>query len=132
MCLVFTASRGHAKRAIKVAKEAITVYKVVDISNKSRHQGFQYTPNTLYKLGKPLKPIHGYTFYRTRSSYDVYDGFHSYTNYQTARSYCYCKHNNLKVVKFYIPKGAKYIVGNAEDHEIVSTSIRSGDLKEIT
>ena len=98
---------------MRVAREPITVYKVIRFDNTSVVRGFQYKPNTLYRLRRALKVI----------KYDEYleinAGFHSYTY----KSY----QNGKKLVEFTIPKGAKYYVGM--NSQIVSTSIRSGSLE---
>lgn len=103
----------HRYSEEQTATEAITVYKLIFLTNISLHKHFQYTPNKLYRLRKKLKI--------TNQSF-IYAGFHSY---QTDRQVC--RLSNAKVVKFTIPKGAKYYY-NAGFKEYVSSSIRSGDL----
>jgi hypothetical protein len=103
-----------------VAKKEILVYKEIYIGNTSFFRGFRYEPNKLYRLRKALSIIrhmkHGDT---------INQGFHAFTR-KAAQAKAAQASYGTKMVKFYIPKGAKYYMGTHAD--IVSTSIRSGDL----
>lgn len=102
--------------AEQIAKEDISVYKVILRENLSYWQDFLYTPNTLYVLDSELS-VHEY--------YETIDkGFHSYSTLQEAR---YNDGICCKTVLFTIPKGTKYYY-NEDDSVYVSNSIRSGDL----
>lgn len=103
----------------KTATEDIVVYKIINMHNNSLYQGFQYKPNRLYRLRKKLKVKRN----------EIYEGFHSYNCLVKVRDNILETFLNPKVVKFVIPKGAKYYLGR--DNDIVSTSIRSGNLKNI-
>lgn len=98
-----------------IAKEDIHVWKVITSKNLSIHQYFEYKPNTLYRLRKALKLV--------GIPSRIYEGFHSF------RIKPYKDIPEYKVVEFTIPKGAKYFLGIHDD--IVSTSIRSGTLRDI-
>ena len=106
------------------ASADILVYKLITRKNKSAIQEFQYTPNTLYRLRKKLKVVN-------REKYNaVNKGFHSYRSLVEATKKINAYNlNNMKIVKFYIPKGARFIYGDR--NEVVSTSIRSGNLKAL-
>lgn len=111
----------HPKHAREqTAKKDITVYKEIFRNNLSYWRCFEYSPNTLYQLRKPLK-------HDTHVAHEIHEGFHSYDNLQYAYS---IRDPYAKIVKFVIPKGAKYY-HNSDRHEYVSTSIRSGDLAAI-
>lgn len=122
------------KGKIQVAKEPITVYKIITVENKSKYQHFRYTPDTLYRLRKALKTK------RLYGDRVIEPGFHAYrTLGYTKRALSYTKRaltgyivrswSREKIVEFTIPKGAKYYLGHNND--IVSTSIRSGSLVPI-
>lgn len=99
----------------KIATHDIEVWKVLKNDNRSIVQGFQYKPNTLFRLRKKLNP---------EDSQGIYEGFHAYTNKAEAETMV---GGDWKLVTFTIPKGAVYFLGICD--EIVSTSIRSGNLK---
>jgi hypothetical protein len=106
-----------------IAKEDMLVYKVISESDKSLYARFQYKPNELYRLRKPLRPAGTFAD-------RVNEGFHAYTQLSTATFKCSVYGgwtDKPKVVQFTIPKGARYFLGKMGD--IVSTSIRSGDLQ---
>ena len=106
---------------MKVAREPITVYKVLCNDNKSEFYKFQYKPNALYRLRRALKVV----------EYDgerrIYAGFHSFADISTGCAASIAYGSLKKLVEFTIPKGAKYYIGT--NNEIVSTSIRSGSLR---
>lgn len=114
----------YARRDAKIltAEKNIDVYKVINIlTNKSFMQDFQYKPNTLYRLKKKIEPK------VLQKSQIVHSGFHSFTkepHYMTTSIV------DVKIVKFTIPKGAKYMI-SADGKEMVSTSIRSGSLEAL-
>lgn len=66
----------------------------------------------------------GLKYYSYDDYWDVHAGYHAYVSRKIARIENF---TNDKVVKFYIPKGAKYYLSN--DGQIVSNKIKSGDLK---
>lgn len=105
------------------ATEDMVVYKVIRQNNTSVYYDFQYKPNTLYRLRKKLKIINNGSYNGIR------EGFHSFKDFQYATVEMSNWFRTEKIVKFVIPKGAKYYLGMSGD--IVSTSIRSGDLKGI-
>lgn len=107
------------QNVIEIAKKPIKVYKVIKLDNKSLYQDFQYQPDTLYRLRKAL----AYTRVGDYG-YEFDAGFHAYRDVNNL----YYSYRN-KVVEFTIPKGARFIIG--QYNEIVSTSIRSGDLKSV-
>lgn len=114
------------KGKLQTANKPITVYKVIDLGNLSLARNFQYAPNTVYRLGKPLKVnTAGHCLF-------IMQGFHSYNTFDEAASIpsIRLQGHYYKVVEFIIPKGAKYYT-NCNSGESVSTSIRSGDLKEL-
>lgn len=120
MCL-YTYKVGNVMPTAKVATTDIVVYKIIFKNNESFYKYFEYTPNTLYRLRKPLVPIKEDSY----RCYKIERGFHSYEkNTDSIFS------NLCKKVKFIIPKGAKYFCGHNGD--IVSTSIRSGSLRALT
>lgn len=102
----------------QTAKEDITVYKIIFRGdNASIYRGFVYTPNTSYRLRKKLKIDCGII--------DTIDkGFHSYAIKFPVSS------STRKLVKFIIPRGAKYYY-DPVNKEYVSSSIRSDDLVAI-
>lgn len=107
---------NHDKSKEYTAKEDITVYKVIFKDNSSQYRYFQYKPNTTYRLRKKLKII---------NVKFIYEGFHSYIDKKNNKHMVVG--NSHKIVKFVIPKGAKYYI-NKMNGEYVSTSIRTGDL----
>ena len=110
MCLII-------KSGPHIAKKDILVWKVIFKDNTSLHRNFKYSPNKSFPKVK-------FTMSRYESNL-IYAGYHSFKSREIAR---FNKtYSNLKVVKFYIPKGAKYFIG--DDCDIVSNRIRSGDLK---
>lgn len=140
MCLQID-SKIHKNPIPLTAKKDIEVFKVIHNDNYTVIQGFKYEPNTLYRHRKSLKCYGGY---------NIFHGFHSYDEKVTFKicnkdlvykqaDVINLRYNNreisnydvikCKIVKFIIPKGAKYFIGT--DGDKVSTSIRSGDLKNI-
>lgn len=114
MCLTLINEELHT------ASRDILVYKIISNDNSSYHREFPYEPNTLYRLRKALKPVWG----------EVFRGFHAYISYIGYDGNRHFIPNRAKIVAFIVPKGAKYYLGH--HGEIVSTSIRSWDLKHLT
>lgn len=111
----------------KIAKIDIDVYKIINIENKSEWKHFQYVPNTLYRLRKKLNLEQKAGLVTKLNYYKIDEGFHSYDKnaVETQQIVPF-----LKLVKFIIPKGAKYYY-NSRFGEYVSSSIRSGDLTDL-
>jgi hypothetical protein len=124
----------HAVGTLQTATKDIPVWKILRKDNKSLLQNFQYEPNTLYRLRKALEVDWGNT---------IEAGYHSFNPeqlqvYREERGSAYwrvaprpdydflSRRLRGKLVRFYIPKGAKYYLGNRGD--IVSTSLHSGSL----
>lgn len=127
MCLLIDIKKhaDHSDTLPLVAKQDITVYKMIFTNNESLYTFFKYKPNTLYRLRKSLKIEYSQPL-KQNVKKTVEEGFHAFTkeNGFTGLNLPY-----KKLVKFTIPKGAKYYLGMNGD--IVSTSIRSGNLKGI-
>ena len=105
----------------QTAKEDIVVYKVLERkSNKAIYRNFYYQPNRTYRLRKKLELCHS-SFISTISN--IHEGFHSCSTLDKAKEIKSYDWNYRKIVKFIIPKGAKYYY-NQIDQEYVSTSIR--------
>lgn len=111
------------------ARKNITVWKVIKKNNYSLYLNKCYKQNILYPRVK-----FGYSGRYSSSFSDIKEfatidrGYHSYRSRERARDEHHnVQHNNSKIVKFIIPKGAKYYIGDCED--IVSDIIKSGDLK---
>ena len=125
MCL--TMSKYHDEQ---IATKDIPVFKTLRFGNKSAVQGFVYKPNTTYKMKKLIKIV------RIFENRYIDEGFHSVYDIKYIEEWSYSRIGNHredinleKIVRFYIPKGAKYYIGSSGD--IVSTSIRSGNLKSL-
>lgn len=121
MCL--TIANNSTKPLI--AKKDILVWKVITKNNISIWREFRYYPNKTY-ITKFYIECGNLVYNYNMMFCTVYSGFHAYLSRSIARkvkSYV----NDEKVVKFIIPKGAKYYLG--DDGDIVSNKIRSGDLK---
>ena len=103
-----------------IAKEDILVWKFIFQDNRAPYYTeFCYSPNKTEKEVK-LKVINAI----------IEEGYHSWCSRSIAKSEKsekFRKFGKFKVVKFYIPKGSEYFIG--EDGDIVSNKIRSGDLK---
>lgn len=101
-----------------IAKKDMPVWKMIHNTNHSFFEGFLYQPNKRYMIEFPY-------LIGTRI---VDKGYHAFRSRKTARQHyginMSCK---PKIVKFTIPKGAKYYIG--EDGDIVSNTIIAGDLK---
>lgn len=136
MCLEIL-KESHLQCKPLVARENMIVYKVINKTNASYHRYFKYIPNTLYRLRKSLKVSKFYIHalkesinYKSETRY-IHEGYHSYKNKpkSTEITMIDMVSGGVKIVKFTIPKGAKYFLGI--DGDIVSTSIRSGNLRAI-
>lgn len=126
MCLIVSVK--HPFRMI--ATENMVVYKVINVDNKSSMMGFHYTENKGYMcsfgINKEVSDGVGY----------VREGFHSWWDPMVAEFNCsripdpvYGVLGPTKLVKFIVPKGAHYYLGNNRD--MVSDMIVSGDLGSI-
>ena len=120
---------------IKIAKRDFYVYKLGSVSNKgfeSLYQDFIYEPKEINKKVE-LNPI---PFYKDKSFYKIYEGYHSYKDivmpYSDLLSYCrtiylgkiklsHYPYNIYHLATFIVPKGAKYY--EDEFGEIVSSEI---------
>lgn len=111
MCL-FIKSGPHVAGVDRV------VWKVIwNRGNISIHRDFKYKPNTLYKKVKiGLCPFNE----------KIFDGYHAYRNRDFAYDMLTRPDLNYKMVKFIIPAGSTYYIGDIGD--IVSDRIQSGDL----
>lgn len=107
---------------LQIAKEDIEVYKVIYRDNTSLHQGFAYAPKSHYYLCSSLKPVLSRSHNIRRRTVEC--GFHSYIK-RISNPY----NNMAKIVKFIIPKGAEYYLG--DNNDAVSNAIISGDLKPL-
>lgn len=135
MCLNVKVSNGIEPET-KTAPYEIRVYKGIRGSNVSFHQGFRYQAHTLYRHRQALKSCDSYAnpfAPNSKSRFFQYiKGFHSFSK----ETSCMCNffnpyaHIDMKVVEFFIPKGAKYLLGM--NGEVISSSIRSGDLKPLS
>ena len=120
---------------VKIAKRDFYVYKLGSVSDKgfkSLYQNFIYKPKEINKKFE-LNPIQ---FYKDKSLYVIYEGYHSYKDivmpYSDLRSCCrtiylgkiklsHYPYNIYHLATFIIPKGSIYyenIYG-----EIVSSNI---------
>ena len=120
---------------IKIAKRDFYVYNLGSVSDKgfkSLYQDFIYEPKEINKKVE-LNPI---PFYKDKSFYVIYEGYHSYKDivmpYSDLRSYCrtiylgkiklsHYPYNIYHLATFIVPKGAKYYEN--EFGEIVSSEI---------
>lgn len=122
MCLYIDRDIHGGKRPrAKIAKEDIPVCKVIAANNESLHRKFKYTRRKTYQLQKSL---------RVKRLYDdhvIEEGFHAYVITAIKKSVITSRPS--KVVRFTIPKGAKYFIGYGE--EIVSDKIRAGELRPL-
>ena len=100
------------KQRIKIAKEDIICYKIVDKYLKSIFQGFQYKLGETYSISE----FPAYTQLNVRDVLLIYEGFHSYINDP-------CALIGTLRIKCVIPKGSKYHV-NKEEDVYVSNSIK--------
>ena len=108
-----------------VADKAMTVWKVIKFTNLSMWQSFVYEPNHRYETVE-LTVINKSNY--VRSAYLIInEGYHAFTNLRAAHDEIVTFGSGYKVVKFTIPKGATYFIG--DDDDIVSNRIISGDLK---
>lgn len=123
MCLCIDKSKNPNLKPL-IANNDITVWKIINSNNISAIRDFKYIKNKKYKFVKlnALRHIH----------YDnaiIEAGYHAYRTRDMARymKSDYSCEDHMKIVKFIIPKGAKYYFGT--DGDIVSNTIVSGDLK---
>lgn len=103
-----------------IAKTDKTVWKVIGKHNLSMHRKKHYSPNKLYQ-----RVAFGYSSDSLNIQY-IEAGYHAFTSRCIARLKYYSNKEEYKLVKFTIPKGAKYYIG--EDGDIVSNMIKSGNL----
>lgn len=109
-----------------VAEEDITVYKVIDDTNKSTCFQFQYEPNQTYILPEGFCIAQNKAVGIGCSRGIVMHGFHAYTSYNCA--YWNWDVSSDKIVEMTIPKGSKVVYG---DHcQVTSDTIRSGNLSD--
>lgn len=108
-----------------IATKDILVWKIITTRNLSLYRSFKYKPNCGYPT---IKFNIRYSYNNDIDYFKAYEGYHAYTSRRITRLR-YAKYRDVlyKIVKFYIPKGAKYYLG--EDGDIVSNTIKSGDLK---
>lgn len=114
MCLITT------QKEPLIAEKDILVWKLINKNNVSLHQRFFYSPNKLF-------PKVGLNIFSSCVHKRIFRGYHAFRSRDAARIDRSYQCGDLKVVKFYIPKGAKYYIG--DDNDIVADRIRSGDLK---
>ena len=125
MCLI------TSKRSYKIAREDFTVWKLLDLDNKSSVQEFQYERGVLY--GEPIELI-GEDLYKgveifpadnidqehlrevynweSSSKYNpaliyIRKGYHSYLTENRITNFTV---RDTKIVEFIIPKGARYYI----------------------
>jgi hypothetical protein len=135
MCLkILTSHHVNNKWVPKVAEEDILVYKVIFSYNRSFFECFQYEPNTQFDINEPLR-VTG-PFATEAFNNLVHQGFHAYMGKASAKKNLQkwldadvVEEGLAKVVEFTIPKGASYFLG--ENDDIVSTSIRAGNLEPL-
>lgn len=119
MCLHIKKGTG-----IRTAKKRIEVFKVITSDNHSlfKHH-YTWAPHSYRKANMAA----------SREGCDrlVYDGFHAFRSPEWAMPYSIfpCRIPPEKIVRMYIPRGAKYYIG--DDGDIVSNRIYSGTLKAI-
>lgn len=122
MCLYIDRDIHGGKRPrAKIAKQDIPVYKVIGEDDKSLYQKFKYTRRKTYELEKSLR-VEPFC-----DDYVIEEGFHAYVIAAIKKSVIISRPS--KIVRFTIPKGAKYFIGYGE--EIVSDKIRSGELRPL-
>ena len=123
MCLIIDYDKHRDRYKPLIADRDILVWKIIYDTNVSLYRGFQYIANTQY-CTEELK---------VQFEHSIHAGYHAYTTRETTRARVRTfrkvlqKGVKIKIVKFTIPKGAKYYIGNNLD--IVSNTIISGDLK---
>lgn len=118
MCLYVERDFKTKKEAIAfskkplIAKEDITVYKILDRGFFSPYRDFKY------KRGEEYKAT--FSFFVTSISHDleVHSGLHAYVSMEYAYGN---RSDEQKIYKMTIPKGAKYFVGIF--NEIVSNRL---------
>lgn len=117
MCLHIDLSKHKWEDGLCLAKKAtedILVWKVITKDNLSVWRHFIYRENKLFKT----------QFIQKEEV--IYNGYHAYTSRKKARE----EHEldiGEKIVRFTIPKGARYFMGLNND--VASNMIKSGDLK---
>ncbi len=131
MCLKIDKQFLSKKEALEyfneplIAKKEFEVYKILEIyENKylSIHYGFEYKQGTQYSESKFIKTIKPYP-YANKYYIEISKGLHSYTEEkinQLKKTALY-NYANLEIVKMWIPKGAKYFIG--ENGDIVSNEL---------
>jgi hypothetical protein len=119
MCLYIDGTREPL-----IAENDIVVYKFLGPGNNAPYYSKVYKANSEYKIKGTLTPD---------SDGVINEGFHAWRTESVARymmAITADAHTPVrKVVKFIIPKGAKYFRGQSND--IVSDRIRTESLKEI-
>lgn len=115
MCLFVKDGEG-----VHAIDHDLTVYKILDLNNRSLVQQFQYLPHRTYKHDGTVRISHNNPF----SAGYIEDGFHAYTDALAAEVQCVW---STKLVVFTIPKGANVCFGKFG--EIVSDTIVAGTLK---
>jgi len=99
-----------------IAKEDIIVYKILHKDYRSLHRRFQYEKNThYYQTGKNFTVSYSGSWTGTYR-FQIHTGLHSYKSRYCAE----INHYGGIIVKFVVPKGAKYYE-NSE--EIVSNQL---------
>lgn len=112
--------------ACKIAKEPITVYKIIDSDNYSTVKRFIYVKNRINKQIK-LHPVIK-TDSRNNISLEINKGYHSFKNIRICLEEIYTFFTDcsdlingfIKISKFIIPKGSIYY---ENDYSIVSNCI---------
>lgn len=110
-----------SKKPKKAIKD-ITVYKVLNLDNRSIYEKFLYEKGKeYYRYGEKLFGISVYKQYYGAYKIEIDDGLHAYTSKVIARrksDYDFSR----KMVKMIIPKGALYFEDKL-NHEIVSSKL---------
>ncbi len=98
------------KPKLQTAKEPIVVYKVVFVKNErieSCFQKFHYELGHKYKISE-LKLLFSIPALVGLACYKVFEGFHSYNNYNIIHLQPLVDFPHIKIAKCIIPKGSKY------------------------
>lgn len=132
MCLIV-----HKDTEIKIAKEDITVYKMVKLHNENYvtpYLFFLYKKDKIYSISKSLclsdKKGPGFdrreliivskSLIPKKDLRWIYEGFHF--SFTKIRLYD-CYYIDSRIIKCIIPKGSKYIVGIDKDLGVSDTII---------
>lgn len=106
-----------------IATEDIVVWKVINLDNTSCVKGFKYKPNKKYKQWfgmKHIKPVYKHDIGKIERAFHSYPTIPHYDfnvdGYGTKNMPFFLR-AGLKLVKFIIPKGAKYYTGY--DQELI-------------